>query len=202
MAAGLDKIPAVVRDIGDDKMLQLALLENIQREDLNAIERAKGYQRLIRDLGWTQEQAAERLGESRTSLANTLRLLELPEEIQQIVSRETISPGHARCLLVLRDPEAQKRLCQRIIKESLSVREVEDIVSGDRHQTAASRQAQRSAPHIRDIEERLQRVLGTKVQVRERGQRGRIIINFANHDDFERILAMIDREGGAGGFHV
>jgi len=190
--AGLSEIPAVIRDVPDDQMLLLALLENVVREDLNPIERAQGYAALRKDLGWTQEQLAEQLGEGRATVANVLRLLELPEEIQDLVSRGTLSAGHGRAILALRDPQAQRKLCQRILRESLSVRQTEEIVSAA--PSASRKAASRTVPaHIRELQDRFQRALGAKVTIRERKKGGRIIIDFATHDDFDRILAMIEQ---------
>ncbi|HUW58809.1 MAG TPA: ParB/RepB/Spo0J family partition protein [Planctomycetota bacterium] len=204
--AGLREIPAVLRDVPDNEMLLLALLENIQREDLNAIERAHAYAALMKSVSWTQEQLARHLSVARTTVANTVRLLELPEEIQDLVSRGTITAGHARALLAVPDPEAQKLLCRRIIREKLSVRQLEDLV-GARDDTRTARRAEkRKPPHIRELEERLARLLGAKVTIRERKKGGKMTIDFASHDDFERILALLEPPGppetSQEGFHV
>jgi len=206
MEAGLEEIPAAIREVPDGEMPLLALLENIQREDLDPIERAHAYVTLMKSLAWTQEQLAEHLSEARATVANCVRLLELPEEIQVLVSRGTLSAGHGRALVSIRDPEAQKRLSQQIIKENLSVREVEEIVSGSRGAKPPSRRLRQTAPHIRELQERLSTALGARVTVKERRKGGRIIIDFFSHDDFDRILAIM--EGGrkgketSGDFHV
>ena len=204
--AGLREIPAVVRDVPDDEMLLLALLENIQREDLDAIERAGGYAALMKSVGWTQEQLARHLGVARTTVANTVRLLELPKEIQDLVSRGTISAGHARALLAVPDEEAQRQLCRRIVRDKLSVRQLEDLVGARDDTRTAKRAEKRKAPHIRELEERLTQALGAKVSIRERKKGGRMSIDFASHDDFERILRLLDPpeppEARSAGFHV
>lgn len=191
--ANLAQIPAVVRDVPDSQMLLLALLENIQREDLGAIERAHGYVRVMKSLEWTQEQLAEHLHEARTTVANTVRLLELPAEIQDLVSRGTISAGHGRALLSLKDPEAQMRLCRRIIAESLSVRQTEEAADSVRPIVTGKPQRKTVAPHIRELQDRLQHALGAKVVIKERKRGGRVTIDFFTHDDFERILALLER---------
>lgn len=204
--ASLSEVPAVVRDVADNQMLLLALLENIQRENLNPIERAHGYTQLMKTFDWTQEQLAENIHEARATVANTVRLLELPQEIRDFVSRGTISAGHARAILALRDPEAQAKLCERIIKESLSVRQAEDIVNNVRVTLPGAPKRRVTPAHIRDLQERLQHALGAKVTIRERKRGGRVTIDFFSHDDFERILTLLEQapptgEGG-GKFHV
>ena len=192
--AGLKEVPAVVREVEDTEMLLLALLENIQREDLNAIERARGYAELMKNVGWTQEQLAKQMSVGRTTVANTVRLLELPEEIQDLVSRGTISAGHARALLPLRDAKAQRQLCRRISRESLSVRQVEEIVSsGGGERKSGGRTAKPTAPHVKELEQRFEKALGAKVRIKERKKGGRITIDFFTHDDFDRILAVVER---------
>jgi len=206
MEAGLTEIPSVIREVPDTEMLLLALLENILREDLNPIERAQAYATLMKNLGWTQAQLAEHLSEGRATIANLVRLLELPEEIQDLVSRGTISAGHARALLGLDDPHAQARLCQRIVKESLSVRQTEDLVSAGTGRPVRSRRGKSTPPHIRELEERLQAALGAKITIKERRKGGRIIIDFFTHDDFDRILRIIEQgppeEDALPKFHV
>ncbi|HUU43342.1 MAG TPA: ParB/RepB/Spo0J family partition protein [Planctomycetota bacterium] len=203
--AGVSEIPSVIRNVPDDQMLLLALLENIVREDLDPIERANGYVSVMRDSGWTQEQLSKQLGEARATVANVVRLLELPEEIQDLVSRGTLSAGHGRAILALRDPQAQARLCQRILRDGLSVRQAEQIVSGapPGARKAAGRPV---APHIRELQDRLAQALGASVIIRERKKGGRIIIDFKTHDDFDRILALVEQppstDPEVDGFHV
>ena len=189
--AGLTSVPSVVRDVPDSQVLELALVENLQRQDLNAIERAKAYRQLIQQLGLTQEDAAKRLGQERSTLANFLRLLELPEEIQQLVSRGTITSGHARAILTLPSIQSQMDLAKRIVSGGLSVRAAESLatsMTGPR----TTRQAKAKPAHIRDVEQRLQRALGTRVVVHERRKGGRIIIDFFSHDEFNRLLSVLE----------
>ena len=204
--AGFAQVPAIVRNVSDEKMLEFALVENIQRQDLDAIEKARAYLRLIKDLGWTQEQAASHVGEARATVANTIRLLELPEELQDLVSRGTITAGHGRALLRLRTLEAMTRLAKRIVAEGLSVRQVEEIVSNTPQIARTPSRGRKTPPHIREIEERLQRALATKVTVKERRKGGKIIVEFFNNDDFERIIGVIESgsspSSAGDGFHV
>jgi ParB family chromosome partitioning protein len=204
--AGLSEMPAAIRDASDAEMPLLALMENIQREDLDPIERANAYVTLMRTLGWTQEQLAEHVSEARATIANSVRLLELPQEIQALVSRGTLSAGHGRALAGIRDAEAQKRLCRQIIRENLSVRDVEELVSGSKPPGTVARRARLVPPHIRELQERLSGSLGARVTVKERKRGGRVIIDFRSHEDFERVLGMLEggRKGkeGKADFHV
>ncbi len=192
MKAGLETIPAVVRDVDDNQALELALVENVQREDLNPIEQAKAYRQLKSMLNLSQEAAAARLGQQRSTLANFLRLLELPEELQELVSRGTISAGHGRAILGLPDSQTQLALAKRIIKEGLSVRATEGAVARLVGRKPAPKAAGlEKPPHIRELEDRLAQALGTVVTVKERRRGGRIIIDFASHDDFDRLMSML-----------
>ena len=195
--AGLSEIPAVIRQVNDEEMLLLALMENIQREDLNAIERARGYVVLMKNAAWTQEQLAKHLSIARATVANTVRLLELPQEVRELVSRGTISAGHGRALLALADPKAQRQLCQRVVKERLSVRQVEEIVGSGRGGKKTRAPARRPPAHIRELEERLSTALGAKVTIKERKKGGKIIVEFSTHDEFDRILGIIEGRKGS-----
>jgi ParB family chromosome partitioning protein len=186
---GLKEIPAIVRHTDGASTLEIALIENIQREDLNPIEKAKGFEELITRFGFTQEQVAKAIGKDRSSVTNYLRLLDLPQEIQDNVSRGTLSMGHARAILAIQDEETQIRLCRRIIEEGLSVRKTEEVVSIEKGQTKPSKSASKKAspPHIEDLEDRFRRFFGTKVSIRERNGRGRIVIAFHSIEEFGRI---------------
>jgi len=199
-AAGLASIPAQVRNVDSAKAFELAVVENIQRQDLNPIERAKAYRRLMETFELTQELAAQRLGINRSTMANVMRLLELPGEIQDAVSRGTISMGHARALLSLQNTEERLVLWRRIEKDGLSVRQVERVVVKD----AAPRRVRRRAsdnkpPHIRDLEEQLRSALGTKVSiVSVKDHSGRVVIEYYSLDDFDRLVERIlDRRNSA-----
>lgn len=195
MKVGMAAVPAVVRDVGEDRLLELALVENVQREDLNPIEQAKAYRQLMKVLEVTQEAAAKRLGLQRSTLANALRLLELSEELQGLVSRGTITAGHARAMLGLPDEQARIELAKRVVKEGLSVRMTEALVAslmgrGEKR----GRSPREKPPHIRELEDRLRRTLGMRVTVKERRKGGRIVIDFGSHDDFDRLMALLGVE--------
>lgn len=187
---GLATVPAVLRQADDTQMLEIALVENLQREDLNPIEVARGYATYIERLGLTQQEAAERMGKSRPAVANALRLLELPRDIQELVSRGTISAGHARAMLALPDAETQRRMAQRVVDQGLSVRDVEGAVRpGAKTRGAPSAEA---SPYQVDLEERLTRILGTRVKLRTRkGGRGSIVIDYFSSEDLDRLLGLL-----------
>ncbi len=186
---GMKKVPAIVRQADDESILEIALIENIQREDLNPIEKALGFRELVRKFGFTQEQVAQAMGKDRSSVANYLRLLELPDEIQGHVSRGTISMGHARALLSLQEKEMQIKYCTSIIKEGLSVRDIEAMAAGEKNLRKPEKQPTKKlpTPHIADIEDRFRKHFGAKVKIRERHGRGQITIAFNNNEEFERI---------------
>ena len=193
--AGLSQVPVIIRTGEEDKSaddlmkLELAIIENVQREDLNPIEKAKGFQELIKKFGLTHEQIAKTLGKDRSSITNYVRLLDLPQEIQDHVSRGTLSMGHSRALLSIQNEETQISLCDQIIKESLSVREAEDIVSSEKKQLKPHKLSSTRAitPHIQDLEDRFRMFFGTKVIIKERNGKGRITISFQSNEEFSRI---------------
>lgn len=193
---GMAEIPAIVKNADGLKTIELALVENIQREDLNPMEKATAFSELKTNFGLTQEQIATKVGQDRSTVANTIRLLDLPEEVQDCVSRGTISMGHARSLLSLKDPIKQKALSEKITKDDLSVREVELIVSGKKDRadsikaTKDMHLAPKSikSPQILDLEDGLRRAVGTKVSIMERNGKGKITIEFSNNDQFEGIV--------------
>ncbi len=190
--AGLEKIPAVCRVVSDSDMLKLGLIENIQREDLNAIELAQAYERLVEEFSWTQEELAAQVGKKRATVANTLRLLHLPADVQARVAEGAISMGHARALLALESPEAQSAACRKIIEEGLSVRQTERLASPP--EPKEKKPARPKDPNIAGLEDELRRRLGTKVSLRASGRnRGRIEIEYFNLDDLERILEILRR---------
>lgn len=202
--AGLDAVPALIRNVSDEKVLQLAIIENIQREDLNPIDKARAYRELMEEFDLTQEQAASRLGIGRANLANTLRLLELPEEVQGLVSRGTVAYGHARALLGSPSPGEMILLAERIVRDDLSVRQTEAIVSkmkdGKGARGGKTRGGKEKGPQIRHLEEQLRDSLGTRVTIAESPKRGsgKIVVEFFSHDDFERLFArMTGSEVGA-----
>ena len=195
--AGLQRVPAVVREIPDDKLLELALIENIQRQELNAIEEAHAYKRLIETLGLTQEVVAQRVGRDRSFVTNHLRLLRLPEDIQRLVEEEKISMGHARALLGVDDPDIQRRVARNVIEQSLSVRETERaikrIIAGASPATATLPAPKRNDANIRAAETKLRRHFGTQVRVMpsQTGAGGKIEIEYYNEGDLDRLYQIL-----------
>ena len=187
--AGLDTIPAMVRDATDAQMLELALIENIHRSDLNPLERAQAYESYINTFSLTQADAAKRLSEGRSVIANHLRLLDLPSEIKQMLVDGDLSMGHARAILALPTDDIRRKLANRAMAGRLSVREVERLVRLSLEAGRPEKKPAEKAPNILDLEKRLRDVLGTKVRIdaSRRGHRGRITVEYYTLDDFERI---------------
>jgi len=191
---GLTTIPAVVREVTDEKLFEWSLIENIHRRDLNPIERAQAYQRYLKSFSLTQVEAAERLGEDRSVVANYVRLLDLPEEIKQMLIDGRLSMGHARAILSLPTDELRRKLANRALAGRLSVREVERLVRKYVSGSVECKTTVRTKPaHILDLEDRLAKELGTRViiETTKNGQKGRIIIEFGSIDDFDRITESI-----------
>ncbi len=198
--AGLATIPAVIRESDDAEALREALIENLHREDLGPLELAEAFQELLEDLGATQEVLADRLGVSRPHITNTIRLLQLPPQVQELLAERRIQAGHARALLGLPDPEAQVSVALRAAAEDLSVREVEDLVR-NYSQIAPARTAALKAKSPRPVEfaeaeEILSEQLQTRVRIEMGKRRGKIIVEFGSGDDLERIVSEIVRSGG------
>lgn len=190
-AAGLVSVSAQVKNADSAKAFELAMIENIQRQDLNPIERANGFKKLIDLFDLTQEMAAQRLGINRSTMANIMRLLELPPEIQDAVSRGTISTGHARALLALHTNEERLAVWRKIEKDALSVRQVEKIVTKEPRKPRR-RRGENKAAHIRDLEEQLRGALGTKTTILPvKENTGKIIIDYYSLDDFDRVIERI-----------
>ncbi|MFI0987821.1 ParB/RepB/Spo0J family partition protein [Streptomyces exfoliatus] len=197
-AAGLERIPAIVRDTDDEKMLLDALLENLHRAQLNAIEEAHAYEQLLKDFGCTHDQLAERIGRSRPQISNTLRLLRLSPPVQRRVAAGVLSAGHARALLGVEDPESQDKLAYRIVSEGLSVRTVEEIVSVMGSEESAGtvkpkgpRAGGRVSPALTDLASRLSDRFETRVKVDLGQKKGKIVVEFASLEDLERILSTL-----------
>lgn len=181
----LEKVPVIIRSVESSKKLELSLIENIQRKDLNPIERARAYQRLIDEFNLTQEEVAKKIGKARATVANTLRLLTLSTPIQKAIENEKISEGHAKILLSLDSLEKQEAMLKRILGVGLTVREVEQLVV-----------SKRKKPVFKDLvlkekEDRLQEALGTKVTIKKRGKKGKIIIEFYSEEDLENLIKKI-----------
>ena len=197
--AGLEKIPAIIREVADREMLEISLLENIQREDLNPIEEAEAFRRLMEEFELTQEELARRLGKERSTVANILRLLGLPPEVKKEVREGAISAGHGRALLALPNDKEQKRLVSRIKQRKLSVRETEKMVEGlkkslsdrDGVRLLAPKAETKKDPQLRAIENKLCRLFGTQVAIRRRGQGGWIQMTYYSMEDLERLLEIL-----------
>ncbi|HOX37205.1 MAG TPA: ParB/RepB/Spo0J family partition protein [Candidatus Brocadiia bacterium] len=191
IAAGLKTVPVVYKDFPDEKMLEIALIENIQREDLNPIEKAKGFRSMISRLGITQEEAAERIGIERSSLANFIRLLDLPPEMQDRIAEGTLSAGHARAILSLKEPELMQELFRTVVKEGLSVRDTERLAARLAENQPQHRLKSGGTPktaHIADLESRLTECLGTKVTIQTKRKGGKLVISFFDNDAFEALM--------------
>jgi ParB family chromosome partitioning protein len=188
--AGLLKVPIVVRDIPDDKLLAAALIENIQRENLNPIEEAHAYRRLADEFGLTQEQIAESVGKDRSSVANYVRLLRLPAEIRDHVGAGTLSMGHARALLGLPDDAAQLRVGRDVVAKALSVRETETLVKRSVAPPPDKPDEQKDV-HTRAAEEKLRFALGTRVRIIRKGKGGRVEIDFGDENELHRIYEQL-----------
>ena len=189
--AGLDKIPAIIRDVEDLTSLEHALVENLHRQDLGPLEEAAAFQQLIDDFGLSQEAVGQRVGKSRSAISNSLRLLHLPSSVQNYLLSGEISAGHARALLALASRQGQDQLAQRIVKEGLSVREVETIVrQGSSVQKTKQTKRPKSAA-VLEAEQQLSEYLNTTVVVSSSGKKGKITIEFADIDDLSRIFSAI-----------
>lgn len=189
----INEIPVIVKNVDDQDSLELSLIENIQRQNLNAIEEARAYQYLIDKFQITQEKIGDVLGKSRVAITNTLRLLKLPQEIQDEIRNGRISFAHGRTLLEIEDINRQRKLVQEVISRGLSVRELENLVKSQRSPGALKRKIPESMhqPHLAVIEEQLQHALSTKVRISKRKKRGHIRIEFYSDEDLARIIAVI-----------
>ncbi len=185
--AGLLKVPVVVRDVPDERLLEVALIENIQRDDLNPIEEASAYRRLIDELKLTQDAVATAVGKDRSSITNTLRLLRLPDEVRNLVSDGSLSMGHARALLGLDSSAAQRQLAREIVAKGLSVRETEALVKRQAEPAAPAKPARKIDANTRAAEEKLRFALGTGVSIIRRGKGGRIEITFKTETELDRL---------------
>ena len=195
--AGLDRIPAIVRDTGDEVMLRDALLENLHRQQLNPLEEAAAYAQLLADFGATHEELASRIGRSRSTISNTIRLLQLPPAVQRRVAAGVLSAGHARAILGLPTPELQERMAERVVAEGLSVRGVEEAVTlaggGAETPERKPRSRKESPAEFGVVADRLAERFETRVRVEGTGKgRGKVIIEFAGLEDLQRIVDVID----------
>jgi ParB family transcriptional regulator, chromosome partitioning protein len=192
--AGLETVPAVVRELTEQQMMELAVLENLQREDLNPIEEGAAYQTLIEKLGVTQEELAKRLGKSRPHLANHIRLLSLPPKIQELISNGKITMGHGRALLGLRQKDKLPAIAEKTLKEGLNVRQLEQLIQ-QLNETVPRETKKKHEPNkdifIRDRENHLRERFGTTVNIKQTKNKGKIEIEFFSNEDLERILELI-----------
>lgn len=192
--AGLKEIPVIIRDYSDQEIMEISLIENIQREDLNPIEEAQAYKRLLTEFNLKQDEVAERVSKSRAAVTNSIRLLKLTDKVQQMVIDDMITTGHARALLAVEDPEAQYMLAQQIFDQKLSVRDVEKLVKKLNTPEKEKKKTEDKTLQViyQDIEDKLKQRLSTKVTVSSKGEgSGKIEIEFYNHEDLDRLLEMI-----------
>ena len=199
--AGLERIPAIVRETSEDDLLRDALIENLHREQLNPLEEAAAYQQLLDDFGATHDQLAKRIGRSRPHITNTLRLLNLPPPVQKRIAAGVLSAGHARALLAAEDAQQQEQLAHRIVAEGLSVRAVEEIVAVGEQATARRERRQPAkapyAPALRELSDRLSDAFETRVKVELGRRKGKIVVEFASIEDLERIVEAMSPESAS-----
>lgn len=189
--AQLEAIPAIVRELDEEVMMQVAILENLQREDLTALEEADAYHMMMEKLSMTQEKVAERLGKSRSYIANHLRLRTLPEAVKNLLQEGKLSMGQARTILGLKDKKKMPKLARRAVKENLTVRQLEHLVNESNNKATTQKQTvqpKQKSVFVRRTEEKLTDKFGTSVGIREQGEKGKIEIEYVSHDDLNRIL--------------
>ena len=196
--AGLKEVPVIIRDYTDQEIVEISLIENIQREDLNPIEEAQAYKRLLTEFNLKQDEVAERVSKSRTAVTNSMRLLKLCDEVQQMIIDDMLSTGHARALISIEDPEQQYMIAQKIFDEKLSVREVEILVKDLNKPEKPKKESNKEDKSLdiiyEAIEEKLKQSLGTKVEISSKGNgAGKLEIEFYNHDDLDRIIELLSK---------
>ncbi len=184
-------IPAVVRPVSNEQAMEMTIVENLQRLDLTPMEEARGYDRLSREFGLTQEQMAQRTGKERSSVANFLRLLKLPPSVQAMLDQGELSFGHAKVLMALESPEAIEKLARRVLALSLSVRQTEQAVTNLVHPPEKAEKVRIVDPNVKEAEQELQRALGVRVAITDRNGKGKILIEYSSLEDFDRILEVM-----------
>lgn len=191
---GIKEIPAVIMDLTEKQILEISLIENIQREDLNSIEEAIAYKKLITDFDLTQEQLSKRIGKSRVAITNTIRLLNLSEDVQQYIIEGVISEGHGRALLAITDSKLQCELAQNVIDDKLSVRELEFLIRKlkTKSEPSKSKAKKETNPYYKEVIEKLENYFGTKVNVTNKNNKGKIEIEYYSEEDLQRILEIIN----------
>jgi ParB family chromosome partitioning protein len=189
--AGLKTIPAIIKDISTREIMEIALIENIQREDLNPVEEAEAYQKLMDEHGLTQESLSKIVGKSRAAIANSVRLLSLTDKVKEMLVGELLTPGHARTLITIENEEKQNSLANTIVEKNLNVRETEKLINDQTNQKKRKKSSPDRDANILDIEEKLKSILGTKVDLQHYSNRGKIIIEYFSNDEFDRIIDLI-----------
>lgn len=189
--AGLTEVPVIVRRVADSDVLEMAIVENIQREDLNPLDEAKAYRRLGLEFGLSQDQIAQKVGKDKSSISNMLRVLNLPEAVQDFLWRNLITLGHAKALLAIGDEKRQIALCEDIVKNGLSVRQMETMGTSKRSAKRKPGHIAEGAVEIKALETKLQHVLGTKVRIHHGKKRGKIEIEYYSLDDLDRVLKLL-----------
>jgi len=185
--AGLEKIPAVIKDVSPSEAVEIALIENIQREDLDPVETASAFERLLKEFNITQEELSKRVGKDRATIANYLRILKLPDEVRQHLKKGTITMGHAKAILSIEDPQKQIEIASMVIKKSLSVRQTEELAK----KIDKPKVPKETIPEIRELEDRLTTELGSKVRISHRGKKGKLEIFYSSLDELDGILQRI-----------
>lgn len=188
--AGLKKIPALIKDVSSQDAIEIALIENIQREELNAIETAEAFNRLLKEFNLTQEELSQRVGKDRATIANYLRILKLPDEIKAFINNDSVSIGHAKALLTLENRQKQIEAAKEIIKKGLSVREAEALCKR-LSQPVKPKKTKEKLPEVADLEHKLTRSLGTKVKINHKDKRGKIEIEYYSLDELDRLLEIL-----------
>ncbi len=187
--AGKPSVPAIVRTVSARQAMEMTIIENLQREDLNPMEQARAYEKLSGEFALTQEEMAERTGKSRPAVANFLRLLKLPSEVKSEIEQGRLSFGHAKVLMMLDDPEALVRVARRVAEKALSVRQTEELVySMTQPAEKAVREKKKTDPNVRAAEQELERLLGTRVEIKDRKGKGKIVIEYSSLEEFDRII--------------
>lgn len=189
--AGLSKVPVVVKEFSDKELMEVALVENLQREDLNPIEEAYGYETLMKGYELTQEEISKAVGKSRSAIANTLRLLTLDEKVKKLIEKGELSAGHARAIVVIQDKELQLEIANKIIKNDLSVRETENLLKAIENKKKIKKKAK--DPVYTAIEDELKGILGTRVIITNNKNKGRVEIEYYSNDDLERIIGLLKK---------
>jgi len=195
--AGLSKVPVVIKEVTDAEMLEMSIVENIQRENLNPIEESEAYHRLIAEFGLTQDQAARRVGKSRSAVANFLRLRQLPDPIRESITNSQISMGHARAILGAASPSHQNAIWRAVVRKGMSVRQTEALVKrmAKSAQVIDAKKTTSEQRHLNNLADNLARTFGTKVQIKRRGKKGKLEIEFYSNEDLDRLLELLNQIG-------